>query len=238
MSTRESGSPLGPLRHVFRNGWWWFLDYIYAVVWQVRAAISRTNPVTFQSGSLAPVVVIPGVYETWHFLRPVITALHNAGHPVHVVTALQHNRRPVADAAHLVADYIERANLTDAVIVAHSKGGLIGKYIMNLLDDKARIRGMVAISTPFGGSRYARYMVVPSLRAFAAADPGIVSLGADVRNNARIVSIFGVFDPHIPEGSALVGARNIRIDTGGHFRILGEPATIRTVQIAVTDATR
>jgi pimeloyl-ACP methyl ester carboxylesterase len=209
MSTRESGFPLGPFRHVFRNGWWWFLDYIYAVVWQVRAAISRTNPVTFQSGSLAPVVVIPGVYETWHFLRPVITALHDTGHPVHVVTALQHNRRPVADAAHLVADYIERANLTDAVIVAHSKGGLIGKYIMNLLDDNARIRGMVAISTPFGGSRYARYMVVPSLRAFAAADPGIVSLGADVRNNARIVSIFGIFDPHIPEGSALVGARNI-----------------------------
>jgi pimeloyl-ACP methyl ester carboxylesterase len=221
--------------NVVLRGWWWFLDYVYALLWQFRAAISRTDPSVYRSGSLAPVVVLPGIYETWQFMRPVIRALHTAGHPVHVVTALQRNRRPVADAARIVADYIQRENLTDAVVVAHSKGGLIGKYILNLLDDAGRLRGMVAISTPFGGSRYARYMVMPSLRAFAVADPGIVALGADVRNNARIVSIFGLFDPHIPEGSALDGAHNIQIDTGGHFRILGNPAAIRATLDAVTE---
>lgn len=226
------------MTQLLQRAWWWLLDYLYAGLWQVRAAISRTDPATYLTGSAAPVVVVPGVYETWHFMRPIVTALHNAGHPVHVVTALQHNRRPVAEAAHLVADYIEQADLQNAVIVAHSKGGLIGKYILNSLDDGGRVRALVAICTPFGGSRYARYLLVPSLRAFAVADPGIVALGADIRHNARITSIFGLFDPHIPEGSALAGARNIRIETGGHFRILGDTATIHTVQIAVADATR
>ena len=109
---------------------------------------------------------------------------------------------------------------------------------MNRLDDTGRVCAMVAISTPFGGSRYARYLLIPTLRAFSSADPALMALGADIRANSRIVSIFGQFDPHIPEGSELVGARNVRIDTGGHFRILGEPATIKTVLIAVADATK
>lgn len=226
------------MKNLVQFGWWWFLDYLYAGLWQVRAALSRTDPINFLSGTAAPVVIIPGVYESWQFMRPVIDALNKAGHPVHVVTALQHNRLPVADAAKLVAAYIEEIGLTGAVIVAHSKGGLIGKYIMNRLDDSGRICGMVAVSTPFGGSRYARYMLIPTLRAFSASDPALVALGADIRANRRIVSVFGIFDPHIPEGSELPGARNIRIDTGGHFRILGEPATVKTVLIAVTDATK
>jgi pimeloyl-ACP methyl ester carboxylesterase len=224
--------------NILQNGWWWLMDYVYAGIWQVRAALSRTDPINFLGGTAAPVVIVPGVYETWQFMRPVIEALRKAGHPVHVVTALQHNRRPVVDAARLVAAYIEERDLTGAVIVAHSKGGLIGKYVMNQLDSTGRVCGMVAICTPFGGSRYARYMFVPSLRAFSAKDPGLVALGADVRANSRIVSIFGKFDPHIPEGSELIGARNVRIDTGGHFRIMGEPATIKSVLIAVADATK
>jgi len=222
---------------VLQRGWWWALDYVYAGLWQVRAAISRTDPSTYLTGSAAPVIVIPGVYETWQFMRPVIEALHAAGHPVHVVTALQHNRRPVPDAARLVTEYIERADLTGAIIVAHSKGGLIGKYVMNSLDGSGRVNAMVAIATPFGGSRYARYLLVPSLRAFAVADPGIVALSADIRNNTRIVSIFGIFDPHIPGGSSLAGAHNIVLETGGHFRILGHRNTIAIVRDAVAETT-
>jgi len=54
------------------------------------------------------VVVIPGIYETWQFMRPLVDALHQAGHPVHVVTLLQNNRMPVERAAGLVIDYLKR----------------------------------------------------------------------------------------------------------------------------------
>jgi hypothetical protein len=44
--------------------------------------------------------------------------------------------------------------------------------------------------------------------------------------NARITSVWAAFDPHIPGGSSLPGAVNRRIDDGGHFRILRNPAVL------------
>ena len=78
--------------------------------------------------------------------------------------------------------------------------------------------------------------MVPSIRAFAPANAALRDLGLDHRVNDRITSIYGVFDPHIPEGSELAGARNIELRVGGHFRILGDPRTVRAVLDAVTDA--
>ena len=220
------------LRAGVRNAGSWLLDYRYAVLAQVRGALSRTTPDEFATGDRAPVLIIPGIYEGWHFLRPLINALHKNGHPVHVVTPLRTNRRPVVPSAGIVADYLSRHDLHDVVIVAHSKGGLIGKYLMTQLDPDGRVMKLIAISTPFSGSWYARFMLMPSLRAFAGSNPHLAALGADQRLNNRIVSIFGRFDPHIPEGSVLPGAENVLIDTGGHFRILSHPDTRRHVLAA------
>lgn len=219
-----------------REAWWWFLDYGYAVSGQTRAFLTRGRPADFHSGAGAPIVIIPGVYESWQFMRPLIDILHDHGHPVHVVAALGRNRRSLAEAAETVATYLERENLTGVIIVAHSKGGLIGKQLMTTEDPEHRVSAMTAISAPFAGSRYARYWVVPSIRAFAPANVALHDLGLDHRVNHRITSIYGVFDPHIPEGSELVGARNIQLQVGGHFRILGDPAIVRAVLDAVTDA--
>ncbi|RFA19035.1 esterase/lipase family protein [Subtercola boreus] len=214
---------------VLSDARWWFLDYVYAVHWQVRAAFSGANSRQYLSGSGRAVLVIPGIFETWQFLRPTIEALHAAGHPVHVVTLLQNNRVPLVAAAHLVADYLDQHDLDDVVIVSHSKGGLVGKYVMLQPGSGARVSQMVAVAAPFGGSRYARYLPLRSLRAFSASDPGLSALNVDVSVNARITSVFGVFDPHIPEGSALIGAENVQLDTGGHFRVLADPVTVSTV---------
>ncbi|WP_174776137.1 alpha/beta hydrolase [Cryobacterium sp. Sr3] len=222
-------------RHL-REAWWWLLDYVYAATGQTRAFLSRARPTDFRSGTKAPIVIIPGVYESWQFMRPLIEILHGHGHPVHVVAKLGRNRRSLADAAATVAAYLERENLNGVVIVAHSKGGLIGKLLMTTDDPGRRVSGMTAISAPFGGSRYARYWVVPSIRAFAPTNMALHDLGLDHRGNNRITSIYEVVDPHVPEGSELVGARNIQLRVGGHFRTLGDPAAVRAVLDAVTHA--
>jgi pimeloyl-ACP methyl ester carboxylesterase len=224
------------LRTGLRNAGSWLLDYRYAVLAQVRGALARADPDDFATGEAAPVLIIPGIYESWHFMQPLIELLHTNGHPVHMVTPLRTNRRPVVASAEIVADYLRRRDLHDVVIVAHSKGGLIGKYLMTQLDPDDRVVRLIAISTPFSGSRYARFMLMPSLRAFAATNPYLAALGADERLNNRVVSIFGRFDPHIPESSVLPGAENVQIDTGGHFRILSHPDTHRHVLAAAAAA--
>lgn len=212
---------------------WLAQDAAYAASWQFRSAVSRVRPDAFRSGEHRPVVVIPGVYENWRFMLPLIEPLQRNGHPVHVVPLLRHNRRPVEDSAALVADYLVEEDVRHAVIVAHSKGGLIGKSVMLRLAGEHRIDRMVAICTPFSGSRFARYAPIPSLRAFAPSDATMQSLTQERQVDAQIVSLFGLFDPLVPEGSVLPGARNLQLKVGGHFRILANPATLRTVLQAV-----
>jgi pimeloyl-ACP methyl ester carboxylesterase len=212
-----------------QKGAWWLQDYLYAAGWQVRGMLSRVQPGSFHQGHRRPVLIIPGVYENWQFMMPLIQAIHDAGHPVHVVTVLQRNQLDIPVAARMVAQHLEEAGLRDAAIVAHSKGGLIGKYAMLMLDPEQRIDRMVTVCTPFSGSRYARYMLLPSLRIFSPRHPLTLELAREEAINSRITSIYGPFDPHIPEGSVLPGATNIELPTAGHFRILGDPETARII---------
>ena len=191
----------------------------------MRATFGRSRADSFTSGDGAPIVILPGVYETWRFMQPLVTALHDRGHPVHVLDVLARNRLPVVDAAKLVTDFLERTDLSDVILVAHSKGGLAGKLVMTGTAAE-RVRAMLAIATPFGGSRYARRMPGRTLRAFSPDDPAILSLAELREVNARIVSIYAEFDPHIPEGSELIGAKNVRLETGGHFRVLAHPRVL------------
>ncbi|MFS0893729.1 esterase/lipase family protein [Microbacterium sp. 179-I 3D3 NHS] len=209
---------------------WWLADYAYAGYWQVRAAFDRSQADSFASGDAAHIVVLPGVYETWRFLQPLIAALHERGHPVHIVEALRRNRRPIAEMADGVTEFLEANDLHDVILVAHSKGGLAGKLAMTGRA-AGRVRGMLAVATPFGGSRYARLIPLPTLHAFAPEDPSIVSLARQLEVNARIVSVYADFDPHIPEGSELAGAKNVRLDTGGHFRILAHPRVLAELAV-------
>lgn len=205
-------------------------DYAYAGYWQVRAAFDRTRPRSFGTGDAAHIVVLPGVYETWKFLQPLISAMHTRGHPVHVVDALQRNQRPVAEMAESVTEFLEAHDLRDVILVAHSKGGLAGKLAMTGRA-AGRIRAMLAVATPFGGSRYARMIPIRTLRAFSPEDPSIVSLAKQLTVNVRIVSVYAGFDPHIPEGSELAGAKNVRLETGGHFRILAHPRVLAELAV-------
>ncbi|MCU1635219.1 MAG: alpha/beta hydrolase [Cryobacterium sp.] len=214
------------------RGWYWLLDYLYVGFWQVHGSLFRADANKYLVGERAPVVLLPGIYETWQFMRPVADLLHERGHPVHVVTELGWNRRTVVDSAQIVAGLMTSRKLSNVIIIAHSKGGLIGKYLMMSPENANRINRMVAIASPFSGSSLARYTVLPSLRAFLPTDPMIQMLVQEQFVNARITSIFGIFDPHIPGGSSLPGATNIQLPVAGHFRIMGDPRLLDAVDRA------
>jgi pimeloyl-ACP methyl ester carboxylesterase len=214
----------------------WALDYLYAGVRQLAFLTEgRRPPARWRTGDLAKpqVVLLPGVYEHWSFLRPLGDALNADGHRVLAVHGMGVNRRPIAATAAGVARALARVAAPEAgrVIVAHSKGGLIGKHL--LLDERADalgLRGLVAVCTPFAGARRARLFTDPSIRALLPSDETIVMLGNSTSVNGRIVSVFGTFDPHIPDGSALDGATNVRVPAAGHFRVLGAPETLLAVR--------
>lgn len=208
---------------------WRARDYAYVVARQVgglrRTPLpTSTAPAGADAAGAAPVVLVPGVYEPWTFLRPLGAILAAAGHPVHVLPTLGYNRGPIPDAARELGGLVADAGLTRVVVVAHSKGGLVGKLAMTREDPDARIAGMVAIATPFAGSPYARWVPLRAVRAFVPTDATLLALAAERAVDARIVSVFSRFDPHIPGCCALPGAAaNVELATPGHFRLLADP---------------
>jgi triacylglycerol lipase len=216
-----------------RRGWAWLRDYAYVAYWQVHGFLFRDDPAPYLQPTGRedqPVLLIPGIYERWQFLKPIAEDLSQAGHPVHVVEPLGYNRGTVARMAELVSDYLAAADLQNVTIVAHSKGGLIGKYAMTMPGAAGRITRMVAINTPFSGSVYARFFLVPSIRAFSPGNVALRSLAAELSVNHKITSVYSAFDPHIPGGSELPGAENIELDLMGHFRIIGDSKVLDVIR--------
>ncbi|WP_337924958.1 esterase/lipase family protein [Arthrobacter jiangjiafuii] len=241
-STRERLSGRG--RRWLTQARAWAADYAYVGYWQVHGFLFRKDPPAYLAPSggastgdgssgdagRAPVILIPGVYENWQFLRPLAEALSARGHPVHTVAPLGYNRGRIEKMAALVEQYLMQQDLTGAVVVAHSKGGLIGKQLMLLPEGSSRVEKMVAVNTPFSGSVYANFFVLPSIRAFAPRNRFLRRLQRSSDVNARITSVYSRFDPHIPGGSYLPGARNIQLETMGHFRPIGDRRLLAVVE--------
>ena len=127
--------------NVFARAVWWALDYAYAGRRQLaflagpwRIGRPRPAPRAWRSGSadLPEIILLPGVYEHWTFLRPLGDALSAAGHRVSVVHGLGANRRSIGDTATRLGHALEKRppSASGRVIVAHSKGGLIGKQLL------------------------------------------------------------------------------------------------------------
>jgi len=190
-------------------------------------------PESYAAGRGRPVVLLPGVYERWNFLRPIADALAAAGHPIHIVRELGVNDRAIPASATRVLDFLARHDLRGVALVAHSKGGLIGKQVMATEDGDHRVDRLIAVATPFAGSGMARLTYGRTLRAFLPTDEVIVALAAAREHHTRLTSIYPMFDPHIPEGSRVEGATNVEIPVIGHFRILRAPGTITAVLEAV-----
>ncbi|TDE88033.1 hypothetical protein EXU48_24275 [Occultella glacieicola] len=227
------------LRLAVRRTAAWAADYAYAVGRIAHAVVTREPEWarTPRPGPGVPVVLVPGIYESWRFLEPLAGRLLDAGHPVHPIRELGLNHADVRSGADVVARRLVELGLPAVVLVAHSKGGLIGKQVM--LDGAARagavgvprVLGMVAVNTPFAGSSYARFVPVAAVRALSPT--AVRKLGAQRAVDAAITSVHATWDPHIPGGSALPGARNIRVGPSGHFRILGDAGVQDAIVAAV-----
>ena len=207
------------------------LMFDYPYVWRVHLVprSARRVPARYRQGDAAPVLLLPGVYETWRFLRPMADRLSDLGHPVVVVPGLGHNTRPIEATAEAAQRVLDAHDLRDVVVLAHSKGGLIGKTMMVTTDVERRIDRMVAVNSPFSGSRWALVLRTRALRAFSPRDADLLRLAEQLDANARITSMASGFDAHVTEGSVLPGATNVTFPVDGHFRPLGDPTCVDMV---------
>ncbi|WP_308200098.1 hypothetical protein, partial [Actinotalea sp. C106] len=237
--TPRRASQLAPrLASLVRHGLWWAQDYLYAGLAQLRGWRGRSEAGEYLDppAPVGPdVVLVPGVYEPWTFMRPLAALLHAQGHRVHVLPELGYHRAPVSTGAAVLGALLRDRDLSDVVVVAHSKGGLVGKLAMLREDPDGRINRMIAVNTPFGGSVHARWFPGRTVRAFSPRDATVLALAVEHEVNARVTSAYSRFDPHIPGGSRLEGAANVQLRTPGHFRALADPELAEVVLSTLTE---
>lgn len=202
-------------------------DWAHVVARQAAAVLDRTPASALRvqgvPGCAAPIVLLPGIWEPWRYLLPLGRFMAGAGHPVHVVEALGWNGRGLDESAAVVATYLAEHDLRGVFLVAHSKGGLIGKRVMVDADAGPRVRGMIALCSPFGGSSLSLPLLRRSpLGLFAPGGLAIAALAGEREVNRRVVSLASAWDEMIPEGSTLPGGRNLALDLAGHFRPLAD----------------
>jgi pimeloyl-ACP methyl ester carboxylesterase len=175
------------------------------------------------------VVLIPGIYEPAGFMDPLRRRLQEWGHRVVVLPELGYNRRSIPETADVAAARLRELGVKDAVVIAHSKGGLVGKLLMTAYTQDALVARMLAIGTPFEGARYSRYAPTRPLRSFYPGHPVLGSLAKNLKVNANIVSVGARVDPLVGRSTQLEGGRNIVLPVTGHFRILASPELMTVV---------
>ncbi len=186
-----------------------------------------------------PVVLLPGILERSTYLAPLGRFLATQGHPVHVVDSLGWNIAGIKESVERCLTMLRDEDVHGAVLVAHSKGGLIGKAL--LLDPRlgdAAI-GLVAVATPFAGSTLGGplqrlpWVQHSPLGLFAPSNDELEALTLELDVNARIASLAPEWDQMIPGGSHLDGATNVTLHGRGHFRPVDDPAVWEQVHAHV-----
>lgn len=201
----------------------WLIDYIYMAHGQVSTFFYRNPPkhyLEYVKENKNPIILIPGIFEKWAFLKPLADKISLEGHPVYIVPKLGYNLKDIPSSAKIVREMIEENDIKNAVIIAHSKGGLIGKYLLSFFNPDGRVKKMISIATPYSGTALARFLPSKHFKDFRKDSEIIRQLISRKETDGKIVSISPIFDNHVWEGSVLEGAENLTIDEKGHHKII------------------
>lgn len=203
----------------------WVADYLYFLKGVSFSFWYRKPPAHYLGHTTpgkSPVVIIPGVMSTWHFMKNLADPISLRGHPLYVVKELGYNLQSISASAEIVRKLIDDKKLSDVILIGHSKGGLVGKHMLSFHNRDGKIRKLIAIATPFAGSKLAHVAPVTSLGELRPGSSSIAVLEKKKKVNENIVNIYGSFDNHIwpHESMRLEGAKNICLDIKGHTKIL------------------
>lgn len=213
----------------------WIKDYLHLVQGHWRMFKFKEPPKHYLGHVVkgkAPLILVPGIHSTWPFLKPIADKLSRSGHPVYILPRLGNNTFQISVSAKIVRDLIEEKGLKNTILIAHSKGGLIGKKVLIAHNRDNRVKKLIAIATPFGGSEIVKHLPLKHLKELHPKNKTLLNLQKHVKVNSKIVSIYGLWDNHVwpTESCHLIGAKNIKVNILGHHKILSSGKVLKAIK--------
>lgn len=205
---------------------YWAKDYVHMARHGAAMYLYARPPKHYLGHTVegkCPIIILPGILSRWAFLKPLADTLSLEGHPTYVVPALGNNVLRIEESATIVRALIDEHRVKDAVIVAHSKGGLIGKELLEFHNGDKRIAGMVSLATPYSGSAMAAVVPHHAFKELLPTSKTMHRLKSNGSANKRIISLIPEFDNHVwaEKGSWLDGALDNKVvPVKGHHVIV------------------
>ncbi len=201
-------------------------DYAYVAAGHLRSLGNPHSPQHWLDNpdAVGDVVLIQGLYERWHFLKPLGELLNKNGYRVHIVKSIRLNRQRINQESQKLHEYMADENLKNAIFVAHSKGALVAlDYMLKLSDDPDHKYKLIAIAAPFSGSNIGRIARFSAVQELLPSNEIIKNMLSHSKlPSLEITSLYPSYDNHVwhHRGSILDGFDNIEHPERGHTKIL------------------
>jgi pimeloyl-ACP methyl ester carboxylesterase len=208
---------------------------------QSASSTAGAAPATVPGASVPPpILLIHGYLATRGSVHLLERRLHERGHVVLSYRLGYVNLGDIRDSAALIARKVEalvaQTSVRQVDIVGHSMGGLVGLYYVKRLGGRRRVRKLVLLGTPTGGTWSALLAVVmaPLGRAglqLLPSSPFLRELNeGPLPEGVEIVSVAGERDYFAPlESTALAGVRHVALRTT-HSGLLVEEAVVDALE--------
>src|SRR5438270_8373418 len=102
----------------------WIKDYAHLVRLGSLMYFRRTPPRHYLGHVIdgkIPIIILPGIFGRWAFLKPLADHISLLGHPVYIVPKLGNNIGDIPSSAKKALEVIIENRLKNVIIVAHSK---------------------------------------------------------------------------------------------------------------------
>jgi len=185
-----------------------------------------------------PILFLHGVFHNPSTFTWIRRQLRREGHTdfgeinlFNSLKSIEHNAKRVGVAVERLK---ARSGAKTVDLVAHSMGGIVARYYVQMLGGESSIRNLITLATPHQGIPWARYSVFPGIREIAPEHPTIKALReAPLPAATQSVAISGELDILMrpTDCDRWPGVRNIRLKDVGHAGLLFSE---RVVQILVS----
>jgi triacylglycerol lipase len=128
---------------------------LHGLMTALTPAVAVNADASPRSGQLTPVVLIHGIDFDSRIFERMKPALATAGFDVHTLDLLPNDGRHGIDKlACQVRDYIDQhlPSSRPLSIVGFSMGGIVGRYYLQRLAQKSRIKTFISVSSPHRGT--------------------------------------------------------------------------------------
>ncbi len=204
-------------------------EYFY-FIYRFFFSITHRVPERWSDGEKGAVVFVPGFGARATYYWELCEYLNQQGYEVITIPALGQSLRKVASEARIVARSLSNMNHTkNVVFVAHSKGGVTVKYILDH-HPEIQVKKCITLGAPFGGT-YLSCLSIYHLDELMPQSSLIQKIQKININNHLVHQVIPRIDNHvIPYSSLLLeGAHIHKTSVVGHTLLSQEPEALKKV---------